>query len=120
MGRAGMIAIFAGRSVRVRQFPIWNWMNFGMLALGVPAMFFVRHTWERFRWTKWCCSGMLVLGIPGMVFGMMAGSVLAGALTTGWSPEAVTIVDYALMMVGMCTGMLIPHMLEYALPRRWR
>ncbi|MHC4932724.1 MAG: HAD-IC family P-type ATPase, partial [Planctomycetota bacterium] len=91
------------------------WMNTGMLLLGVPAMFLVRHTWERFRWRKWCCGGMVVLGIPGMLLGMLAGSVIAAE----WLPGAV-VGHYLLMMLGMCLGMLLPHALEFALPRRAR
>jgi len=99
-----------------------GWMNAGMLLLGVPAMFLLRHTWQRFSWRRWCCSGMLVLGIPGMVFGMLAGSVLAGDLAArwAWTGAAPVLLDYALMMLGMVAGMLVPHMLEYALPHRVR
>jgi hypothetical protein len=90
-------------------------MNFGMLLLGVPAMFLVRHTWRRFRWGSWCCGGMVLLGIPGMVAGMLAGSVLAGQLTATWSPAARIFADYLCMLAGMCVGMGLPHVLELAL-----
>jgi hypothetical protein len=89
------------------------WMNAGMLALGVPAMFLLRRRRLRFRWRQWCCGGMVVLGIPGMVLGMLAGSVLARALF----PASVTA-DYLFMMAGMCLGMMLPHALEFALPNR--
>jgi heavy metal translocating P-type ATPase len=94
---------------------VGSWMNAGMLLLGVPAMFLVRHTWRRFRWGNWCCGGMVLLGIPGMVAGMIAGSVLAGELTATWSPVARVFVDYGAMLAGMCTGMALPHVLELAL-----
>ncbi|MHC4817967.1 MAG: heavy metal translocating P-type ATPase, partial [Planctomycetota bacterium] len=92
-----------------------SWMNAGMLLLGVPAMFLVRHTWRRFRWGSWCCGGMVLLGIPGMVAGMLAGSVLAGQLTAAWSPAARVFADYLCMLAGMCAGMALPHLLELAL-----
>lgn len=90
-----------------------SWMNIGMLLLGVPAMYLLRHTLERFDLRRWCCSGMLVVGVPGMVIGMMAGSILAARLTTGMSPAVMVLVDYLLMMLGMVVGMLIPHSLEF-------
>jgi len=92
-----------------------SWMNAGMLLLGVPAMFLVRRRWRRFRWGSWCCGGMVLLGIPGMVVGMLAGSVLAGQLTTTWSPAARVFADYLCMLAGMCAGMTLPHVLELAL-----
>lgn len=92
-----------------------SWMSLGMLLLGVPAMFLVRHTWRRFRWGSWCCGGMVLLGIPGMVAGMLAGSVLAGSLAGAWSPAARVLLDHLLMLAGMCVGMTLPHLLELAL-----
>lgn len=99
---------------------ILNWMNAGMLLLGVPAMFIVRRIKEPFDIRRWCCGGMIVLGIPGMVIGMMTGSLLAHHLAQTWPLWLTLVLDYALMILGMCVGMLIPHMLEYAFPARWR
>ena len=97
-----------------------SWMNLGMLLLGVPAMFLVRHTFEPFDFGRWCCGGMLLIGIPGMVLGMMAGMVLVQPYKPSLGPEAGVVVDYLARMVGMVAGMLIPHALEFALPRTIR
>ncbi len=97
-----------------------NWMNAGMLLFGVPAMYLVRRIREPFDLRRWCCSGMIVLGIPGMVIGMVTGSRLAHHFGAGLPIDGILVLDYVLMMIGMCVGMLVPHMLEYAFPRRWR
>ena len=97
-----------------------SWMNAGMLALGVPAMFLLRHTAVPFDLRRFCCGGMLVIGVPAMVAGMMAGYILSRALAAGLAPSIAVILDYLLMMAGMCAGMLIPHALEYAFPRPLR
>jgi hypothetical protein len=99
---------------------VLSWMNLGMLLLGVPAMFLVRHTFEPFDFGRWCCGGMIVIGIPGMVIGMMAAMVLVQPLVAPLAPAVRVVLDYLAMMVGMVAGMLVPHALEYALPRTIR
>ena len=47
---------------------------------------------------------------------MMAGSVLCMRLFAGAEPSAMVVLHYLLMMLGMCAGMLVPHMLEYLVP----
>ncbi len=84
------------------------WMYIGMLLVGVPAMYVLRHTPERFSWRRWCCVGPLVVGVPGMMLGMWGGSLLAGKLM-GMNPSVFVIVHYVLMMAGMCAGMLVAH-----------
>jgi hypothetical protein len=81
-------------------------------------MFLMRHTWIPFDWRRWCCTGMLVLGVPGMLAGMSAGSRLAVALAKSpWvSPSAAVLIDNALMLLGMCAGMWLPHALELTVP----
>ena len=91
-----------------------HWMYWGMLLLGVPAMYLLRRVPERFSFRKWCCIGPLILGVPAMCFGMWAGAQLAATLT-GLSPQTRLLADYALMMLGMCAGMLLPHAAELAL-----
>jgi len=86
-----------------------TWMNGGMLLLGVPAMYLLRHTIEPFRFRKWCCGGMLVFGVPGMILGMMAGSVLVHGAGLPWSPSALVLADMGAMLLGMAAGMLVPH-----------
>jgi hypothetical protein len=97
-----------------------NWMNAGMLLLGVPAMYLARHTPEPFTIRRWCCGGMLLLGVPGMVLGMMAGSKVVAVLLPAASFPVLAGAHYVGMMVGMVLGMLIPHALEFAFPRQWR
>ena len=96
---------------------IATWMNLGMLALGVPAMFWARHQHVPWSWRRWCCSGMLLLGVPGMVLGMMAGSILCLRLFPHLEPSTMVVLHYLFMMIGMCAGMLVPHLLEYLGPR---
>lgn len=88
-----------------------SWMNGGMLLLGVPAMYLLRHTWQRFRWRKWCCGGMLVLGVPGMVLGMFAASTLVRGADLAVAPATLVVIDMAAMLLGMAAGMLVPHAL---------
>ena len=95
---------------------VMNWMNFGMLLLGVPAMFFARFRNEPWSWRRWCCTGMLVLGVPGMVLGMMGGSILAMQWFAGVEPSTMVVLHYLFMMAGMCLGMLLPHALETLAP----
>ena len=95
-------------------------MNFGMLLLGVPAMFWARLRHVPWSWKRWCCSGMLVLGVPGMVFGMLAGSVLCTRLFADAESSAMVVLHYLLMMLGMGAGMLVPHMFEYLVPTSQR
>jgi heavy metal translocating P-type ATPase len=90
-----------------------TWMNAGMLALGVPAMYVLRHTWQRFRWSRWCCSGMLLLGVPGMVVGMLVASRLVHGADLGASASALVLIDMGAMVAGMVVGMLVPHALGY-------
>jgi len=92
-----------------------TWMNAGMLALGVPAMFLLRHTWMRFRWRRWCCSGMLVFGVPGMVIGMLAASRLLHGWNPAIDPSLLVVADMGAMLLGMVVGMLVPHALGYAI-----
>ena len=94
-----------------------HWMYWLMLLAGVPAMFLVRRSPLFFDWRRWCCTGMLVLGIPGMCFGMWAGAQLATTLSD-WPGQYQVIASYALMMLGMSAGMLVPHALELAIPRK--
>ena len=93
---------------------VMTWMNAGMLALGVPAMYLLRHTWMRFRWSRWCCSGMLLFGVPGMVIGMLAASRLLHGIDPDLSASMLVVVDMAAMLFGMVVGMLVPHALGYA------
>ena len=93
-----------------------NWMNLGMLLLGVPAMFWACYRREPWSWRRWCCAGMLVLGVPGMVLGMVAGAVVALQLFAQVDPSLMVVLHYLFMMAGMCIGMLLPHMLEYLVP----
>jgi heavy metal translocating P-type ATPase len=88
----------------------WAGMYLGMLGLGVPAMYLLRDRPVPFSWRNWCCVGPLVLGVPGMILGMKLG----GAAAAGWagSPEAQVVADWAGMVLGMCAGMLPPHLGE--------
>jgi hypothetical protein len=86
------------------------WMYCGMLLLGVPAMYILRRTPERFSFRRWCCTGPLLLGVPGMVLGMWAGSYLS-TLLPALSSSIFVIIHYLCMMAGMLGGMLIPHAL---------
>jgi hypothetical protein len=88
-----------------------NWMNAGMLLLGVPAMYLLRHTWQRFRWRRWCCGGMLVLGVPGMVLGMLAASTLVHGADLAVTRSTLVLIDMGAMLLGMAVGMLVPHAL---------
>ncbi len=92
-----------------------HWMYWAMLLAGVPAMYLLRRTPEVFSLRRWCCAGPLVLGVPGMCFGMWAGAQLATHVA-GLSPNAQVLVSYLLMMLGMVTGMLVPHSLELMAP----
>jgi hypothetical protein len=90
-----------------------HWMYWLMLIAGVPAMYLLRSGPIYFHWHKWCCTGMLVLGVPGMCFGMWAAAQLA--MRMGNLPgQRQVLAAYALMMLGMCAGMLAPHALELA------
>ena len=99
-----------------------TWMEICMLIAGVPGMFLLRHQWIPFDWKRWCCTGMLILGVPGMMIGMRVGSRLALAASETWSlgPNSAVLLDYGVMMVGMCTGMWLPHALELAVPLKSR
>jgi hypothetical protein len=94
-----------------------HWMYWLMLLLGVPAMYLLRRGPIVFDWRRWCCGGMLLLGVPGMCFGMWAGAQLASHFDT-FAGETQVVLSYLLMMAGMVAGMLVPHALELALPRR--
>ena len=88
-----------------------TWMNGGMLMLGVPAMYLLRHTWQRFEWRRWCCGGMLVFGVPGMLLGMLTASTLLHGANLALDPSALVVLDMAGMLFGMAIGMLVPHAL---------
>ena len=92
-----------------------TWMNALMLLLGTPAMFLLLRQPQPFDWRRWCCGGMLLVGIPGMVIGMQLGSTAARAIGAP-TPSLIVLLDYLLMMLGMCLGMLIPHALESLFP----
>ena len=105
-----------------------HWMYWLMLTAGVPAMYILRTGRAGagaggpiyFNWRSWCCTGMLLLGVPGMCFGMWSGAQLAMRLEN-LPGQLQVVVAYALMMAGMCAGMLVPHALELAwLPLRQR
>ncbi len=96
-----------------------SWMNAGMLALGVPAMFLLRYRPQPWSWRKWCCSGMLFIGVPGMVVGMGIGSSAAVTWLSGAEPALAQLGHYLLMMAGMVVGMLLPHALGYAVKQDW-
>ncbi len=95
-----------------------TWMNGGMLLLGVPAMFLLRHTWQRFRWRRWCCSGMLIFGVPGMLIGMIAASHLVHGRDWNVSASSLVLIDMGAMLLGMVCGMLIPHAIGHLLLSR--
>lgn len=95
-----------------------HWMYWLMLLLGVPAMYVLRRAPERFSFRRWCCIGPLLLGVPGMCFGMWAGAQLATRLT-GLDSQMQVLASYGLMMLGMCIGMLLPHVAELAVSRAW-
>jgi len=90
---------------------LFTGMNAGMLLLGVPAMYLLRHTRRRFEWRRWCCGGMLVFGVPGMIAGMMAASMLVHGAALPVSPAALVLLDMGAMLLGMAAGMLVPHAL---------
>ncbi|MEM8883277.1 MAG: heavy metal translocating P-type ATPase [Planctomycetota bacterium] len=97
---------------------LFTWMNAGMLLLGVPAMYLLRHTWHRFRFRKWCCGGMLVFGVPGMVLGMIAASTLLHGAALDLSGSTLVLLDMGAMLLGMVIGMLVPHALGHAFLQR--
>lgn len=88
-----------------------HWMYWGMLLVGIPAMYLLRWRLEPFSLRRWCCIGPIVLGIPGMVFGMYAGAVLASHLGN-LPPTLHVVTSYVMMMLGMAAGMLLPHLRE--------
>ena len=92
-----------------------NWMTAGMLILGVPAMYGLRHTWQPFRWRRWCCGGMLVFGVPGMLVGMLTASTLVHGSDPGLTATGIVLLDMAAMLLGMAVGMLVPHALGHLL-----
>jgi heavy metal translocating P-type ATPase len=94
---------------------LFTWMNGGMLLLGVPAMYLLRHTWQRFEWRRWCCGGMLVFGVPGMIVGMIAASTLVHGANLALQPGALVLLDMGAMLLGMALGMLVPHALGHLL-----
>lgn len=92
-----------------------HWMYWGMLLLGVPAMYLLRWVPERFSVRRWCCMGPLLIGTPAMIFGMWTGAIVASRFVE-LSLNAQVVASYALMMAGMLTGMLIPHLGELRVP----
>lgn len=92
-----------------------HWMYWGMIGLGVPAMYLLRWRFVPFTLKRWCCVGPIVVGIPGMVFGMWAGSVLTMQITD-LAPWAHMVVHYVMMTLGMLAGMMLPHLGELLLP----
>ncbi|MCZ7648792.1 MAG: heavy metal translocating P-type ATPase [Planctomycetota bacterium] len=89
-----------------------SWMNGLMLLLGVPAMFWLRHTSVPFEWRRFCCAGMLLIGVPAMVFGMRAGGQVSSLFTESVPLALRVLSDHILMLAGMAAGMLLPHALE--------
>ncbi len=95
---------------------LFSWMNFGMLALGTPAMYLMRRIPEPFSIKRWCCIGPLIVGCPAMVGGMLLGSMFAQRL--GFTHPLLRVgSDFALMMAGMMLGMLLPHLMEWPIKR---
>jgi hypothetical protein len=88
-----------------------HWMYWGMLLLGVPAMYLLRWVPEQFSWRRWCCVGPLLIGTPAMAFGMWVGAIVAARFIS-LPLNLQVIASYALMMAGMVAGMLIPHIGE--------
>jgi hypothetical protein len=90
-------------------------MYWGMLLLGVPAMYLLRRSRQRFDLRKWCCTGPLLLGVPGMCLGMWAGAQVAaqlGGRLTMLDAHVQVLLSYVFMMLGMGAGMLLPHVME--------
>ncbi len=85
-----------------------HWMYIGMILLGTPAMYLLARERVAFSWRRWCCIGPLVVGVPGMCLGMFAGAIAAERVGFA-SPVLQIFVAYALMMLGMLVGMLLPH-----------
>ncbi|MBE2180983.1 MAG: cation-translocating P-type ATPase [Chthoniobacterales bacterium] len=79
----------------------FTWMDAGMLAAALPALFIDRSVARRFSIRFWCWGA----GLAGMFAGMELGALaLAGLPVT--APSAQFFLTYAAMVCGMCLGML--------------
>jgi len=81
-----------------------SWMNLGMLAFGMPAVAAARR-----RGGRDDAHGIaaLIACAAAMSFGMSAGTRGAAALAPALGASGVVVVDWALMSVGMLTGMAV-------------
>jgi P-type Cu+ transporter len=80
----------------------FTWMDAGMMAAALPALFIERDASRRFLARFWCWGA----GLAGMFAGMEIGAlVLAGLPVTAASAQF--FLTYAAMVCGMCLGMLV-------------
>jgi len=86
-----------------------SWMDFGMLALGLPAMYLLRYRSTPFSLRRWCCVAPLVFGTPGMIVGMRLAMHFGPRIADA---SAQVLLDHVVMVLGMSVGMVIPHLLD--------